>query len=203
MEETVSKKEFMGTDYYSENELREFNFKEIGKNVLIKKNVTIYYPRNIILKDNVRIEDFVVIVASQEECVFHHNTHIASHCVLLAKSGVEMHPFSTLAPHCVLVTASDDYSGEKLTSSTIPIQYRGGEEGKIVLKKHVILGTRVTIFPGVVLENGVAVGAHSLVKNSLKEWTVFAGNPLKELYSRKHNLLELEKQYLEELKNGQ
>lgn len=186
--------DFIGENYYTQAELESFPFKRIGKNVMIKKNVGIFYPRNIILSDNVRIEDFSLIIASQEECFFGTNVHIASHSVLLAKSGLEMKDFSGLSPHCIIITASDDYTGEKLTNLTIPKQFRGGAEGKVVLGKHVIIGARTTIFPSVTIGVGTAVGAHSLVRKDLDEWGVYAGNPLRYIMPRKKDLLSLEQQ---------
>ncbi len=194
--------DYIGNYYYTQEELESFNFKKLGKNVMIKKNVGIFYPRNIILADNVRIEDYCLILATQEECYFGPNVHIASHCVLLAKSGVTMMDFSGLSPHCIIITASDDYSGEKLTNSTVPKKYSGGISGKVLLGKHVIIGARSTIFPKVEIGTGTAVGAHSLVRKSLSEWRIYTGNPLKNIKGRKQNLLLLEEQYKKETHYG-
>ena len=54
----------IGSNFYSDDELKSFKFKSLGKNVKIKKNVAIYFVENITIKDNVRIDDNTVIVAS-------------------------------------------------------------------------------------------------------------------------------------------
>ena len=48
---------------------------------------------------------------------------------------------------------------------------------------------------------GTSVGALSLVRKKTEEWSIYLGNPAKKIASRKKDLLELEKQYLE--KEGQ
>ena len=57
----------IGTSFYSEKELRQFRFRSIGKNVFIKKNVGLYFIENISIGNNVRIDDNVIIVASNKK----------------------------------------------------------------------------------------------------------------------------------------
>jgi galactoside O-acetyltransferase len=64
------------------------------------------------------------------------------------------------------------------------------------LKKHVIVGAGSIILPNVTLEEGVAVGALSLVSKSFESFNIIAGNPAKILKPRKQNLKTLEWKYL-------
>jgi carbonic anhydrase/acetyltransferase-like protein (isoleucine patch superfamily) len=73
-----------GILFYSVKELKKFKFRSIGKNVLIKKNVSLYFIENISIGNNVRIDDNVIIVASKKENPVKSgdNVNIASNCYL-------------------------------------------------------------------------------------------------------------------------
>jgi acetyltransferase-like isoleucine patch superfamily enzyme len=183
----------MGEAYYSQEELESFGFRHLGKEVKIKRNVGIYYPKNLSIGDYSRIDDFCIITSNQELCEIGKYVHIASHCVLLAKAGFTMKDYSGLSPMVTLVTNSDDYSGRMMTNPTVPRNLTGGKEGRITLGKHVIIGTQSVILPDVTIEEGSSVGAMSLVNKSLEAWGIYFGIPVKRLKDRKQNILQLEK----------
>lgn len=188
----------MGTNFYSEEELRSFGFKRLGQNVKIKKNVGIYFTENISIGDNVRIDDFVIIVASGEPVKIGNYIHIAANCYLAASAGLVMEDFSSLAPGVKVFTGSDDYSGNKLTNPTVDRKYIGGDSGTVIIGRHVIIGAGSVILPKVRIDEGASVGAMSLVVRNLGPWMVYFGIPAKRLKSRSKNLLELEKLFLSE-----
>ena len=191
----------MGSRYYSEEELKAFKFKHVGKNVKIKKNVGIFFTENVSIGDNVRIDDNAVILASGEQTVIGSYVHIAVNCCIAASSGFEMGDFSGLAPGVMIFTGSDDYSGNKLTNPTVARKYIGGASGKVTLGRHVIVGAGSIILPKVEIGEGASVGALSLVTKSLDPWCVYFGIPVKRLKSRSRKLLELEKDFLFEQNN--
>jgi galactoside O-acetyltransferase len=185
----------VGISFYSEKELKKFKFRSIGKNVLIKKNVGLYFIENISIGNNVRIDDNVIIVASNKKKPVRigNYIHIASNCYLAGSAGIEMSDFSTLAPGVQIFSASDDYSGKKLTNPTVGKPYVGGKSGKIVLGKHVIIGANSIILPGITIKEGSSVGAMSLVIKNLDSWGVYIGIPVKKLKNRFKNILKIEK----------
>ena len=61
----------------------------------------------------------------------------------------------------------------------------------IILEKYVIIGANCVVLPGVRLEEGVAIGANSLVNKSCKEWGIYGGSPIKLLKERSKDLLSL------------
>ena len=188
----------MGISFYSEKELKKFKFRSIGKNVLIKKNVGLYFIENISIGNNVRIDDNVIIVASKKEnpVKIGNYVHIASNCYLAGSAGIEMSDFSTLATGVQIFSASDDYSGKKLTNPTVGKPYIGGKSGKVTLGKHVIIGAGSIILPDVTIKQGSSVGALSLVSKDLEEWGVYFGIPVKKIKNRHKDILELEKKFL-------
>ena len=188
----------LGTCFFSEKELKKFNFFFLGKNVLIKKNVGFYFIENISIGDNVRIDDHVIIVASKKKnpVIIGNHVHITANCCLSGSDGIELMDFCTLAPGVQIFSGSDDYSGKKLTNPTVDRKYIGGKAGKVTLKKHVIIGANSIILPKVTINEGSSVGALSLVNKSLDPWGVYAGIPVKKLKNRSKNLLKIENIFL-------
>ena len=185
----------IGTNYYSEKELRKFKFLFLGKNVLIKKNVSLYFIENIFIGNNVRIDDNVIIVASNKKTPVKigNHVHISSNCYLAGSNGIEMNDFNTLAPGVLIFSGSDDYSGKKLTNPTVGKKNIGGKAGKVKICKHVIIGANTVILPKVTIKEGSAVGALSLVNKSLDAWGIYFGSPAKRFKNRSKNILKLEK----------
>jgi galactoside O-acetyltransferase len=187
----------IGEKFYSDQDLKNFGFKFIGNNVKIKKNVGIFFTENVSIGNNVRIDDFTIIVASGCDVIIGNNVHIAANCYIAGSDGFEMKDFSGLAPGVMIFSGSDDYSGKKLTNPTIPKKYTGGICGKVTLEKHVIIGAGAVVLPKLTIGEGVSVGALSLVNKTLKPWGVYFGLPVKRLRERSREMLLLEREYLE------
>jgi galactoside O-acetyltransferase len=89
-----------------------------------------------------------------------------------------------------------------MTNPMIPAHLKPKyKKGTVLLKRHVLLGTNATILPGITLEEGVAIGAHSLVTKHCKEWSVYFGNPAKRIKKRNKKPLQLERQLINDLKS--
>ncbi len=189
----------VGERFYEHSELLQFGFNRVGQNVKIKRNVGLFFTENISIGDNVRIDDFTIIVASREAVVIGSNVNLAAFCYVAGSEGVEFGDFSTFAPGVMIFSGSDDYHGHKLTGATIPKKYTGGEHGKVRIGRHCIVGANSVILPKVTLGEGVSVGALSLVRKNLEPWTIYAGNPLKLIKTRSQELLELEKNYFQDM----
>lgn len=176
--------------FYSEQELNEIEFKGLGKNVLISRKCSIYSPDNIIIGDNVRIDDFCILSGKIELGSY---IHIAAYCGLYGgDKGIKMKDFSGLSSRCVVYAASDDYSGEALTNPMIDDEYRNIISSKVIIGKHVVIGSNSTILPGVEIGDGSSVGSCSLVTKSCNEWGIYVGIPVKKIKDRSKKILELE-----------
>ena len=188
----------IGTSFYSEKDLKQFKFQSIGKDVLIKKNVGMFFIENISIGSNVRIDDNVIIVASKKGSTVKigNYVHIASNCYLAGSDGIEMMDFTTLAPGVLIFSGSDDYSGKKLTNPMVGNPYVEGKSGKVTLCKHVIIGAGSIVLPDVTIKQGSSVGALSLVNKDLNPWGVYSGIPAKKIKSRYKDVLKLEKKFL-------
>lgn len=181
--------------YYTQKKLKELAFKYIGKNVKISDKASIYNCGQIEIGDNSRIDDFCVI---SRKIKIGRNVHIAPFCLVAGgEKGIIFEDFSGLAYQVKVFTQSDDYSGRTLTNPTISDEYKKEAKKEVFIGKHSIVGAGSIIMPGVVLVEGISVGALSLVRKKTEEWSIYLGNPAKKIASRKKDLLELEKQYLE------
>lgn len=181
--------------YYTQEQLKQLNFKHIGKNVKISDKASIYNCDEISIGDNSRIDDFCVVSG---KITIGRNVHITPMCLVAGgEKGIIFEDFTTIAYGVQIFTQSDDYSGETLTNSTIPKDYKNELMGEVILKKYSIIGAGSIIMPEVILAEGTSVGAMSLVLKSTEPWGIYVGNPAKRIKDRKKDLLVLEKQYLE------
>lgn len=186
----------MSSSFYSQEELHQLGLKKIGNNVLISRKASFYTPSKIVIGDNVRIDDFCILSG---EIVLGNTIHIAAYTAMYAGNyGIEIKDFSVLSSRCAIYAASDDYSGNALISPMVPEKFSNVTGGKVILEKHVVVGTGSTIMPAVVIHEGVAVGSMSLVKSSLDAWGVYVGIPCKRMKERSKRLLELEEELSQE-----
>lgn len=181
--------------YFTQEQLTQLGFKYIGKNVKISDKASFYNCDQIEIGDNSRIDDFCVISGKIK---IGRNVHITPMCLVAGgEKGITFEDFTTIAYGVQVFTQSDDYSGKTMTNSTIPKEYKNEFMQKVILKRYSIVGAGSIIMPGVILAEGTSIGAKSLVLKSTEPWGIYVGNPVKRLKDRTKDLLELEKQYLE------
>jgi len=176
--------------------INEIGFASVGENVQISDRASFYNTANIALGNNVRIDDFCVLAAGVGGIVIGNYVHIAVAATLIGSGGITMADFSGLSSRVSIYSSSDDYSGATMTNPMVPREYTGVVHADVYLGRHVIVGSGSVILPGVTLEDGVAVGALSLVTKDCKEFGIYSGNPARRISERKRDLLELEKVFL-------
>lgn len=177
----------------SYEQISSIGFGSIGNNVLISDKASIYNPKMIFIGNNVRIDDFVVLSAGTGGIHIGNFIHIGVGSTLIGKEKITLCDFAGLSSRVSIYSSNDDYSGESLTNPTVPEKYRRVNHGAVYLGRHVIVGSGTVILPGVTLEDGVAVGALSLVNKTCEAFTIYAGVPVKPLRKRSCSLLEFEK----------
>ncbi len=172
--------------FYSEEEIKHLGLKSYGNNVRVSRKVSIYAPEMIKIGDNVRIDDFCVLSGS---IVIGSNVHIAAYCALYGGEGITIGDYSGLSARCTLYSVTDDFSGNFLVGSCVNNGVRNLIRGKIEIKRYVQVGAGCVVLPGVLLNEGVAVGAMSLVNKTLPQWSICYGIPAKWQRERSKNLL--------------
>lgn len=188
------------SSYYTPEELKELNFKSVGKNVLVSKKTSIYGASRMEIGDNVRIDDFCFFSAGEGGIRLGSYIHISPFCSMAGKGSIIMDDFSGLSSRVAIYSSSDDYTGASLTNPTVPDEYKNVVHGDVHLQKHVIIGAGSVILPGVTIGEGTAIGALSLVTKSIEAFKIATGNPLRVFKERKRDLLELEWKLKNELK---
>lgn len=174
--------------------MERLGFRRLGKDVRISDKASIHDAGLIEIGDHSRIDDFCVVSG---RVVLGRNVHIAVFCNIAGgETGVVFEDFSGLAYGCHVFTQSDDYGGTTLTNPTVPDRFKRETKKPVVIGRHAIVGTCSLVFPGVVLAEGTAVGANSMVTHSTEEWSVYFGNPARRIKGRKRDLLALEAEYL-------
>jgi galactoside O-acetyltransferase len=180
----------------SRDAIEAFGFLSVGENVQISDRASFYGASRIVLGNNVRIDDFCVLAAGIGGILIGNYVHIAVGCTLIGVGKITMLDFSGLSSRVSIYSSSDDYSGATLTNPTVPSEFTGVAHADVMLDKHVIVGSGSVILPGVTLEEGVAVGALSLVQKECKAFGIYAGNPARRIKERKRDLLELEQRFI-------
>ncbi len=192
-------KDLFNPGYFNSEDLIKMGFGKVGNNVQIAKNSTIVGIKNIFLGDDIRIDGYTTIIAANKGKLYiGNNVHIGGYALLSCGDDIVMSDFSGISHGVRIYTSNDDFSGESLTNPTIPKKFTNVKKGKVTLGKHVIVGSGSVILPGVNIGDGSCVGALSLVTNSLEEWGIYFGSPLKRIKKRSQELLKLEKLYLKE-----
>ena len=168
--------------YYNQKELKELGLKKYGKNVLISKDARIYGPNKMVIGNNVRIDDFVILAGEIELGSY---IHIGAFSLLSGKFGIKMKNFTASSSHVTIYTVNEDYSnGTSLTNPTIPSNLRLIEEGSVILEEHSLVGANTVLLPSTHLKTGVVIGANSVVKGILDDWNLYGGIPAKKIKKR-------------------
>lgn len=186
--------------YYKTEQLKEMGFQRVGDNVQIATNCTIIGLENISLGNNVRIDSGVTIACKSGYLKLGSYIHVGTNCYLACAGGVELSDFSGLSQGVRIYSSSDDYTGKSLTNPTVPADFLNLTIKPVLIGRHVIVGSGSTVLPGVVIGDGVAIGALSLVTRSLDEWGVYFGSPAKKINKRSKHLLEQEKLFISTLR---
>jgi len=177
--------------YYTADQLRGFGFARVGEGCMVARNCTIIGLPNITLGDRVRIDGFTSIIAPAGRVTIGSHVHVASGCALGARAGIAIGDFASLSQGVRVFTAIDDFGGHRLSNATVPPELTRVQSAPVTIGAYVPIGSNTIILPGVEIGEGAAVGALSLVAQSLAGWTIHAGNPARAVGPRSRDLLRL------------
>lgn len=178
---------------YSESELNSVGLGHFGRDVRLSRKASIYNAAQIFIGSHVRIDDFCVLSGGEGGIRIGDYVHIAVFSSLIGAARIELGDFCNLSSRVSIYSSSDDYSGEYMTNPMVPSRFTGVTSAEVLVRKHAIIGSGAVVLPGVVLEEGVAVGALSLVRRSCAAFGIYAGVPARRVGERRRSLLDLEK----------
>lgn len=182
--------------------VESIGFRAVGVNVQISDRASFYGASRIAIGNNVRIDDFCVLSAGAGGIVIGKYVHVAVYTSLIGRGLIKLHDFCNVSSRVSIYSSSDDYSGATMTNPLVPEVLTGVTHADVSVGRHVIIGSGCVILPGVTLEEGVAVGALSLVRSDCAAFGVYAGVPAKLVRQRKRDLLDLERKLLADSNTG-
>jgi len=172
----------------------------LGKNAKIWPLAKIVYPENISIGIETVIDDFAFLYGAGKGIKIGSFCHITVHCILQSGGLLEMGDFSAISPGGIILASTDDYLGNGFIGLAVfGDKYRNHQNLDVIIGRHVHIGCGSIILPGVTLEDGVSIGAGSLVTKSMPEWSICYGSPCKPMKVKpREKQLQMEKEFLRE-----
>jgi acetyltransferase-like isoleucine patch superfamily enzyme len=185
--------------WLTKEEIGSLGFAQVGKDVLLSKKASYYGCSNIEIGDYTRVDDFCVLSAGKGGISIGRNVHIAVYTSLIGNGRIQIADFSNLSSRVSIYSSNDDYSGLAMTNPTIPTKFTNVTHADVILRRHVIIGSGAIVLPGVIVGEGAAIGALSLVNKNCEAFTIYGGCPIKRIKDRSCDLLKIEQQFLSEI----
>ncbi|MCD6250965.1 MAG: acyltransferase [Psychrobacter sp.] len=179
--------------FLSTEQIKSMGFRSVGEKVLLSDKASYYNCKNISIGNHVRIDDFCVLSAGKGGIEIGQHVHIAIGVSLIGTGKILVEDFAGLSSRVSVYSSNDDYSGTFMTGPTIPDEFTNVTNGPVTIGRHAIVGSGSVILPNIIIKEGVAIGALSLVTKNCEAFGVYIGTPAKKIKERKRNLLELEK----------
>jgi acetyltransferase-like isoleucine patch superfamily enzyme len=181
------------------NQVYSLGFSNVGQDVVVWPHAKIVSPEVISLGDSVIIDDFVLLMGGARTTIGSF-VHLASFVSVVGGGEFLMEDFAGISSGGRVYTGNDDYLGGYLTGPTVPFPYRVPSRSFVHIKKHAIIGANTVVLPGVVIGEGAAIGAGSVVTKECEPWTIYVGSPARALRPRpKEKIIELEAQLRREI----
>ncbi|NQX32732.1 acyltransferase [Pedobacter boryungensis] len=129
------------------------SFGSVGIGTKIWKDINVSFPKNLVIGDYV---------------------YIGPNAFIQALGGVTIKKGTIIGPDLRLYTANHKFKGAK----SIPYD-ENYERKAVAIGENVWIGGGVIILPGVSIEDGVVVGAGSVVTKPIPKMAIVGGNPAK------------------------
>jgi len=189
--------------WLNDKQIKMMGFASVGENVLLSEKASYYNCGNIKIASNVRIDDFCVLSAGVGGIEIGNYIHIGVYSTLIGAGEITLNDYCNISSRVSIYSSNDDYTGSAMTNPMVGSGYTDVQHADVIIGKHVIIGSGSLILPGVSLEEGVAIGAMSLVRNSCDYFGIYAGTPAKRIRDRKKDILILEKQFIQDQKDAE
>ena len=135
------------------------SFAKCGENLFLYYDLTVFYPKNLEVGNNIKINRGVFITASDK-----------------IKIGNDV----LIGPYTVINSGNHNYS-----NPDIPIRLQGHIIKPIIIEDDVWIGANSTILAGVTIGKGAVIGAGAVVTKNVNPYTVVGGVPATFIKERK------------------
>jgi acetyltransferase-like isoleucine patch superfamily enzyme len=138
----------------------------------------------LIIGDNVLIDSFVKIkfTGGLGDVIIGNDSFLNSGCVIYSGNGVSIGKNVLVAANCTFAAVNHAFENK---NELICLQGFLPSKGGIIIEDDVWIGANVTILDGAIIRKGAVIGANSFVNKEVEQYSVNAGNPLKQIGSRK------------------
>ncbi len=177
--------------FLTREQLHKIGFAKMGEHLFISNKASFHNASQISIGDYVRIDDFCVFSAGNGGIELGDFIHIGCSSTLIGDGKIKMGNFSGISSHSGIYSSSDDFSGNYMPGGrvVIPDEFRHLDNKPVTFGDYTGIGTHSVVLPGVTFNEGAMAGAMSLVRKSLKPWSLYTGNPLRFLKSRSKDML--------------
>lgn len=138
----------------------------------------------VVIGKNSSVDSFVKIkpVGGSGNVVIGDETYINSGCVIYSGNGITIGNHVLVAANCVFAPVNHEF---KDRSKLIVEQRFQPSRGGIVVEDDVWIGAGCIILDGAIIRRGAVIGALSLVRDEVAEFSINVGNPLRQTGWRK------------------
>ncbi len=166
----------MNEKFLNNKQLKNLKFKSLGRNIKISSNVTIIGAKKIKIGNNVRIDDYSILSVQEGFLEIGSNVHIGGQSYLGCAGGVIIKNNVNISQGVKIYSKINDYLDGRKFNKTI--------KAPVKIFNEVIIGSNSVVIGKCKINTGATVGALSFVKEDLKSWTIYAGNPVKMIKKR-------------------
>lgn len=172
------------TSVLTPEEISRLGFGAVGQNCRLSRFARYYDPANIFIGSDVRVDDFAILSpGSDGEIRLAGFNHIGSSAALYG--SVSIGEWSTISGRTAVYAKSDDFNVNAATYPHAGTEFRAVVEAPIQIGSRVVVGTGCTLLPGAIIDDGVAVGAMSLVDRHLDRPGLYVGVPARFVRTRR------------------
>jgi virginiamycin A acetyltransferase len=138
----------------------------------------------IVIGPGVVIDSFVKVkpAGGLGDVVIGEKSHVNSGTVIYTGNGISMGRSVLVGANCTLAPSNHQF--ERADMPIIDQRFKPSRGG-IVIEDDVWIGANCVILDGAVIRKGAVVGAGSVVRGELRSYTVYAGNPVREIGRRR------------------
>lgn len=177
--------------YLTDLDLKRIGIKKFGDNCLISDKASIYGAERIILKSNIRIDDFSILSAGVGGIEIGNFCHIACYASLIGNGKITLEDYVGISGGVRIYSSTDSFKGDALSGPTIPKEYTNVVSKDLKIGKFSIVGANSIVMASI--GENCSIGCLSLVKKDLKENGIYVGIPCKKIGNRSMNVYNLEK----------
>lgn len=151
--------------------------RKIGLDTRIHETAVINEEANIDIGDHNIIDIGVYISVN---AFIGNYVHIAPYTCIIGgrRSSLIMEDFTAIAAGSKIICGSDNYKNSLLGPQIKP-KYRNIKTTEVIFKKYSCAGANSVVMPGVILAEGSALGANSLLTKNTEPWGIYVGSPAK------------------------